>query len=306
MEEGKSEENVKIPSFNVKENNLTPKNSDCLFFERKAYSSNVTYKNYEYSKKENEEIKKKEVLKSVELSLCHNEILKNPDKAEEIFHKNLIKKEEFLKDPWKILNNSNLLISYEEKLYTYKAAAPLLFSLLAFGEPLPDMKIDELLTNKSVFSVFSSKKMNISDIKLTHNEEGNLKKKRHSIPKVKSFVPTANELKMLGLKEGKNEISFVCKTRLSGQQILTADIYLWEYNSKIVISDIDGTITRSDVLGQIMPIIGKDWSHDGVTELFTNIEKNGYKILYLTARAICQATATKNYLHSLFQSIIKY
>jgi phosphatidate phosphatase LPIN len=30
---------------------------------------------------------------------------------------------------------------------------------------------------------------------------------------------------------------------------LEANIFLWNKNSKIVISDIDGTITKSDVLG---------------------------------------------------------
>jgi hypothetical protein len=56
------------------------------------------------------------------------------------------------------------------------------------------------------------------------------------------------------------EIKFVCNSRLSGQQTLTAEIYLWEETDKIVISDVDGTITRSDVLGHIMPMIGKEAS----------------------------------------------
>ena len=35
-----------------------------------------------------------------------------------------------------------------------------------------------------------------------------------------------------------------------------------------------------------MPIVGKDWAHKGVVQLYNNIYNNGYKILYLTARAI--------------------
>ena len=34
-------------------------------------------------------------------------------------------------------------------------------------------------------------------------------------------------------------------------------IYLWKETDKVVISDIDGTITKSDVLGHILPVIGK-------------------------------------------------
>jgi phosphatidate phosphatase LPIN len=78
-------------------------------------------------------------------------------------------------------------------------------------------------------------------------------------------------------------------------------VFLWNNSTKIIISDIDGTITRSDVLGQVLPIIGKDWSHKGVTKLYTNIKKNGYELLYLTARAIGQADQTRSYITGLSQ-----
>jgi phosphatidate phosphatase LPIN len=267
-------------------------------------------------------------LKSVEISLCYNEILKTPEKAEEIFVKNLVKKEDFSKDPWKVLNNTNLLLGYDEKLYTYKAAVPFLFSYLIYGEQLPASTLEELnkSASKGMFSFFrgNQSQNELSKIKMHHNEEvvspnkqylvpavkvEEVKEKkitkRESICKIKSFAPNTEQIKSLNLKEGRNEITFVCKSRLSGKQTLTTDLYLWKESDKIVISDVDGTITRSDVLGHLMPMIGKDWSHEGVTELFTNIEKNGYKILYLTARAICQSSTTKNYIQTLFQSKFK-
>ena len=43
-------------------------------------------------------------------------------------------------------------------------------------------------------------------------------------------------------------------------------------------------------------MVGKDWSHAGVASLYTNITNNGYKIVYLTSRAIGQARSTKEYL----------
>ena len=73
-----------------------------------------------------------------------------------------------------------------------------------------------------------------------------------------------------------------------GTASCTARIFLWNFYDSIVISDIDGTITRSDVFGQILPYVGKDWSQKGVTNLFSNIERNGYKFVYLSARAIGQ------------------
>lgn len=68
-----------------------------------------------------------------------------------------------------------------------------------------------------------------------------------------------------------------------------------------MISDIDGTITRSDVLGHLMPFVGKDWSHKGVCEFFTNLIKNKYLLIYLTARNFGQAKKTLRYLESVKQ-----
>ncbi|KJP84877.1 hypothetical protein AK88_05492 [Plasmodium fragile] len=112
----------------------------------------------------------------------------------------------------------------------------------------------------------------------------------------KSLRPTSEQLKSLNLKEGANTITFLVTSSLQGTKSINGTIYLWKKNAKIVISDVDGTITRSNVLGHIMPIVGKDWSHVGVSQLFNKINNNGYHILYLTARAIGQADSTREYL----------
>ncbi|ETB59060.1 hypothetical protein, variant 1 [Plasmodium yoelii 17X] len=124
---------------------------------------------------------------------------------------------------------------------------------------------------------------------------------RHKDDKIKiryrkSLRPTSEQLQSLNLKEGANTITFLVTSSLQGTKSINGTIYLWKKNAKIVISDVDGTITRSNVLGHIMPIVGKDWSHDGVSQLFNKINNNGYHILYLTARAIGQADSTREYL----------
>lgn len=75
-------------------------------------------------------------------------------------------------------------------------------------------------------------------------------------------------------------------TAYQGTTRCKCHIYLWNYKAKIVVSDIDGTITKSDVLGHLLPILGKDWAQSGVAQLFTKIKNNGYNFLYLSARAI--------------------
>ncbi|KAF3683454.1 Phosphatidate phosphatase PAH2 [Capsicum annuum] len=107
---------------------------------------------------------------------------------------------------------------------------------------------------------------------------------------------TSEQLATLNLKEGKNVVVFTC----SKQQV-DARIYLWRWDTNIVISDIDGTITRSDVLGQFMPLVGKDWSQTGVAHLLSAIKENGYQLLFLSARAISQAYLTRQFLFNLMQ-----
>ena len=49
---------------------------------------------------------------------------------------------------------------------------------------------------------------------------------------------------------------------------------------------------------------GKDWAHSGVADLYSKIDENGYKIMYLSARAIGQSSTTKEYLQSVKQGDI--
>ncbi|CAE1175498.1 LPIN [Acanthosepion pharaonis] len=117
----------------------------------------------------------------------------------------------------------------------------------------------------------------------------------------KSLRLTSVEIHKLGLNEGQNEVTFSVTTQYQGTCRCTSHIYLWKTNEKIVISDIDGTITKSDVLGHILPIIGQDWSQSGVAQLFTRIYDNSYKFVYLSARAIGQSRITKDLLKNIKQ-----
>ncbi|KAJ1494278.1 Lipin/Ned1/Smp2-domain-containing protein [Baffinella frigidus] len=63
--------------------------------------------------------------------------------------------------------------------------------------------------------------------------------------------------------------------------------------AQVVISDVDGTITKSDVMGHLLPRVGIQWAQKGA------ITNNDYKVLYLTARPIGQVDTTKTYLRSV-------
>merc|ERR1719361_1461285 len=117
----------------------------------------------------------------------------------------------------------------------------------------------------------------------------------------KTLRLTSELIQQLNLKKGANEVQFSVTTAYQGTTRCSCHVYLWNYTYKIVISDIEGTITKSDVLGHVLPIIGRDWAQSGVASLFTKIVNNGYHIVYLSARAIGQASITKDYLASIKQ-----
>jgi phosphatidate phosphatase PAH1 len=116
------------------------------------------------------------------------------------------------------------------------------------------------------------------------------------------FTPSALELEMLNLKDGQNTVTFSCYSSLWGTQTASAYIYLMPWNSKVVVSDVDGTITKSDVMGHVMTAIGKDWTHAGVSKLLKDIRTNGYHVMYLSARSIGQASVTRDFLFNLDQN----
>lgn len=117
----------------------------------------------------------------------------------------------------------------------------------------------------------------------------------------KPLRPDSDSLRALNLKPGRNSISFSVSSSLQGKQTVTASIYLWPSNSKIVISDVDGTITKSDILGNIIPMIpyAGGYVHSGLSTLYSEISNNKYKFVYLTSRSIGQASYTREYVKNL-------
>lgn len=75
----------------------------------------------------------------------------------------------------------------------------------------------------------------------------------------------------------------------------------WGFEPETIEITFISSYFRSDVLGHILPIVGKDWAQSGVAQLFNKIKDNGYKLLYLSARAIGQARITRDYLKSIKQ-----
>ena len=112
----------------------------------------------------------------------------------------------------------------------------------------------------------------------------------------KTLRLTSDQLKELRLRPGPNHMSFTVN-----KATCQAYMYYWTHDVPIVISDIDGTITKSDALGHVLNMIGRDWTHVGVAKLYHDIVANGYNMFYLTSRSVGQADTTRAYLNGVVQ-----
>ena len=212
---------------------------------------------------------------TVEMSLCGDIWDQQHEKDQEkLFSSKKVAFEEFQQSPWEIMNHPSLLVRMDNTVYTKEQALPMIMSLIIFKKPLS-------ATSKDYSKI---------------EPAAELRTKVFSC-----FTLNSEQLKSLDLKEGRNDVVYTVTSSLQGVQQVHGRIFLWKSDSKIVISDVDGTITKSDVLGHLLTMMGKDWSHIGVARLYDLISKNGYKIVYLSSRAIGQANLTRDFLFSLRQ-----
>ncbi|CAF1136553.1 unnamed protein product [Rotaria sp. Silwood1] len=105
----------------------------------------------------------------------------------------------------------------------------------------------------------SKEEINLDDIP---NNKGFVRK---SIDHIEIEEESRNEQKKV-----ISEVEFSVTTAFQGTAVVKANIFCFDHKTKFVISDIDGTITKSDLFGHIFPLFGKDWSYDGVAKLFQN------------------------------------
>jgi len=102
------------------------------------------------------------------------------------------------------------------------------------------------------------------------------------------------ELQSLNLsKNGVNEGQFVVD---SLSITIPFNMFYYDQTSRFVLTDIDGTITESDIKGHVFPVFGFSAHHEHVVEMFDKVGNNGYNVVYLTARSIASDIDTREYL----------
>ena len=117
------------------------------------------------------------------------------------------------------------------------------------------------------------------------------------------------------LKPGRNPIRYLLldKQRKIVLRAAQANIFLWNYQDSVVVSDIDGTVTKSNAKGSFGTIVTKQYGkvcHDGICHLLTTLSKHKsskstssstIRVVYVTSRPISLANQTRQLLSGLKQ-----
>ncbi|KAM6378311.1 phosphatidate phosphatase LPIN3 isoform 2-T2 [Pluvialis apricaria] len=273
-----------------------------------------------------------DLMPAVALSLCGG-LGGSRQISHEKFMEHMVSYQQFAENPG-LVDDPNLVILINKKYYNWAVAAPMVLSLQAFQRNIPESTIDRLVKEKMPkkgsrwwfswrrreFPAEEQSRPGKANVGMLQHDSAQQRQEevvsssddeplhprdmlavdtpaQKSQPTYKKSLRLSSEqIVKLNLQDGPNEVAFSVTTQYQGTCRCEATIYLWNWDDKVVISDIDGTITKSDALGHILPHLGKDWTHHGIAKLFHKIHLNGYKFLYCSARAIGMAHITKGYL----------
>uniref|UniRef100_A0A672FH31 phosphatidate phosphatase n=1 Tax=Salarias fasciatus TaxID=181472 RepID=A0A672FH31_SALFA len=264
-------------------------------------------------------------LPHVAISLCGG-LTDNREITREQFLEKSVSYQQFSENP-SIIDDPNLVVKIGNKYYNWNTAAPVMLAMQVYQKPLPQASVENIMKEKmpkkggrwwfSWRSRNSDYKSVSAQIDVIMKDESSSSDEDHRSSSLqvsgscqseplmssgnvcykKTLRLTSEQLASLQLKEGPNDVVFSVTTQYQGTCRCHGTIYLWSWDDKIIISDIDGTITRSDTLGHILPTLGKDWTHQGIARLYHRVSLNGYKFMYCSARAIGMADMTRGYLH---------
>uniref|UniRef100_A0A8D3BRY2 phosphatidate phosphatase n=1 Tax=Scophthalmus maximus TaxID=52904 RepID=A0A8D3BRY2_SCOMX len=234
----------------------------------------------------------------VSMSLCGREG-DTSQITKEKFMEHIVTYQDFTSNPG-IIEDPSLVICINSNYYNWAVAAPMVLSMTTFQKNLPKISVERLVKDKMPKKSgrwwFSWRRRDMDNNQV--DTQNCCSKCRHGFLHLTcDLTPSLSHTQEhLNLREGANKVVFSVTTQYQGTCRCEAAIYLWNWNDRVIISDIDGTITKSDALGHILPQFGKDWTHKGIAKLYHKIHQNGYKFLYCSARAIGMAAITKDYL----------
>lgn len=127
--------------------------------------------------------------------------------------------------------------------------------------------------------------------------------------------PDARTLRGIEFKDGCNNLRFVYtppspeKSSSAKQPAVVTSyfihtkVYLWKASDKVVVTDIDGTLTTTDLMGHIKTVrlANYQYAHSGACGFFSSLSEYGFKVYFLTARPITWMNETRAFLANVRQ-----
>ena len=114
-----------------------------------------------------------------------------------------------------------------------------------------------------------------------------------------SKTPSMNMLKKFDLQLGRNVVRCVHNSSNTYKEF---NIWRYERTDCLVVMDIDGTITKSDITGYIQTVYMGLFSyiHEGIVPFLNTLKDSyHYHIVYLTARPLIHQKETKQFLDGI-------
>ncbi|PKA63272.1 phosphatidate phosphatase LPIN [Apostasia shenzhenica] len=198
--------------------------------------------------------------------------------AAETFDAHRISEDEFKASGQSIIKSGNLIVRYKEMYLPWDKATQVVLGKAVYGPHFSCEIMDSILINSeemttrvdaqiaSPSSFSSSRRWRLwpnpfrrdrtlkhsnndssnedlfvdteSDVQTTNTEQN----PSNSSPRkqyFRTYIPTTEQIASLNLKDGQNMVAFSFSTRVLGKQQVDAHIYLWKWNARIVISDVD-------------------------------------------------------------------
>ncbi|KAL3122791.1 hypothetical protein niasHT_008481 [Heterodera trifolii] len=126
----------------------------------------------------------------------------------------------------------------------------------------------------------------IDGMALRTDENGDVYERNATLASLKTILKTI----------GPYSVQFSAKNAKGQTLSVNCTLYYLDHNAKLVISDIDGTVTKSDLRGMLL---GRVWMQKNVRELYEQIKQRGYQLVYLSARPAAAGTMTMDFLKEL-------
>jgi len=164
----------------------------------------------------------------------------------------------------------------------------------------------ELLVNGEATDIYWESHAKSGGLLVLSNSSSNSNKNNfeckceYGVLRGNAFVMSCAQLHKIEmhLKSGMN----CARLAQVGTQLAIEFCICFTRGEKMILSDIDGTISRSDVRGLVLNAVDIEWTHRGVCKLFCSLEKRGYQFVYVSARPFSQYAMTRAYIEGVDQT----